>query len=753
MTLQLPKDFDWKFYLDYHKDLKKAGFTTENQAVNHYLKNGYKEKRIYKKSNYTNISNSEVNNEVVQKIEKIILESKDKFNLTKNINNNNKENNFKKNIVFTICANNYLSQSITLGDSLLKFNENYKFIIFSVGKKNKLIDDVNLDYEIIEVKDIGIPNIIEMSKNYNVTEFSTSVKPFCFKYLFDKYESNNITYLDPDILVLSEFTELEKKIEEYDIILTPHILKPYYDDFVPSEKTISNAGIYNLGFISIKNTENSLNFLKWWSYNLQKLCKIDLCNGLFVDQKWIDFVPSYFDKVHILKNIGYNVAYWNLHERNLTKVNDSYYVNKTEKLVFFHFSGYKFDNKISIHTNRFDFEKRKDILDLFLEYTKLVYENGKLFFSKMTYDVSIPKNSDGVNLCGFINGNFGIAKNVKIIKKSLENLNINHNVNELRINSKKFINEFNNTKENNFNTNIISVNPDNILNLIDKNYLTNKYNIGVWFWELEKLPKLWLENSKKYSEIWATSDFMFNIFKENLPSNTEIKRVNFPVDIPKKIDKKVAKKYFGINEDEFLCLFIFDYTSCYYRKNPNGVIKSFKDAFTNNEKCKLIIKSQNAPKEYFEKIKNLVENDDRIILINEMYDSEKINILLNSSDLYISLHRSEGLGLTLMESILLEKPVVCTNYSGNIDFCLPEWSELVDYKLNNIPQNSFYTKLLDGVSAEWAEPNLKDATNKILKIYQNYSEYEEKIKKGREWIIENYNYENFERQIKEILKT
>jgi glycosyltransferase involved in cell wall biosynthesis len=106
-----------------------------------------------------------------------------------------------------------------------------------------------------------------------------------------------------------------------------------------------------------------------------------------------------------------------------------------------------------------------------------------------------------------------------------------------------------------------------------------------------------------------------------------------------------------------------------------------------------------------------------------------------------------------MESILLEKPVVCTNYSGNIDFCLPEWSELVDYKLNNIPQNSVYTKLLDGVSAEWAEPNLKDATNKILKIYQNYSEYEEKIKKGREWIIENYNYENFERQIKEILKT
>lgn len=116
-----------------------------------------------------------------------------------------------------------------------------------------------------------------------------------------------------------------------------------------------------------------------------------------------------------------------------------------------------------------------------------------------------------------------------------------------------------------------------------------------------------------------------------------------------------------------------------------------------------------------------------------------MNELMNSCDIYVSLHRSEGLGLTMMESILLEKPTICTNYSGNTDFCKPEWCELVEYEMVNIPMDGLYRKLIGNINAKWANPSVVDASNKIKKVYSDINQYVEKSKIGKEWIINNYN--------------
>lgn len=287
--------------------------------------------------------------------------------------------------------------------------------------------------------------------------------------------------------------------------------------------------------------------------------------------------------------------------------------------------------------------------------------------------------------------------------------------------------------------------------MIEDHYTKNKYNIGVWFWELSDLPNSWVKNSKLYNEVWATSNFLYELFKKKLPNHLKINRINYPIIPPKKIDKKIAKKEFGINEDEFLCLFVFDYHSCPNRKNPFAVIETFKLTFKNNEKCKLIIKSQNGSENDLKKINELINGDLRIIHINETYSDEKTNLLMNSSDVYISLHRSEGLGLTLIESILLEKPTICTNYSGNIDFCLPEWSELVDYKLIPVKSEIYLSICGELKEVFWADPYVLDASIKLKKIYDNYEEYETKAKIGKKWILDNYSYKNFENQIYNLL--
>jgi glycosyltransferase involved in cell wall biosynthesis len=209
----------------------------------------------------------------------------------------------------------------------------------------------------------------------------------------------------------------------------------------------------------------------------------------------------------------------------------------------------------------------------------------------------------------------------------------------------------------------------------------------------------------------------------------------------------------GYVKKSFICLFIFDFYSDVERKNPFTTIETFKKTFKNNEDSILIIKTHNGNKQEIENLFQFIGNDHRIKLINETYNSKNLNILMNACDVYISLHRSEGLGLTLKESILLEKPTLCTNYSGNVDFCLPEWSELVDYKLVPVNEKSLYKKIIVTKNEPiWADPNIDDAVDKLTKIYNNLSEYENKAKVGKKWILENYNYETFNNQINEILK-
>src|SRR5208282_3977814 len=91
--------------------------------------------------------------------------------------------------------------------------------------------------------------------------------------------------------------------------------------------------------VAVTNSDEAHKFLSWWEHRCLTLGYVDRQNGLFVDQKWIDFVPCYFNSVLVLKHPGCNMAYWNLHERTLEKVGETWIVNNSEPLIFYHFSG------------------------------------------------------------------------------------------------------------------------------------------------------------------------------------------------------------------------------------------------------------------------------------------------------------------------------------------------------------------------------------------------------------------------------
>ena len=290
-------------------------------------------------------------------------------------------------IIFTICSNNYLAQAKTLGDSVLRHNPDYTFVIMLCDKKKPAIDySFYSDFDIIEISEINIPKLDKMSKIYNIVELNTSVKPFCFEYLYQKYNANIVMYFDPDTCVFSNFNYIEEKLQNNDIILTPHILTPIeFDGYYPTENLFTNYGIYNLGFLATKKSENTQTLFKWWQRRLEINCYIRPEEGIFVDQLPMNYAPLFFENVYVSTNMGLNMAPWNLHERKISQKNGVWYVNNEEPLVFYHFSNYNPNtpDTLAKYYNRITFEGHNDLKSLYDGYKEELLKNNYEELSKI----------------------------------------------------------------------------------------------------------------------------------------------------------------------------------------------------------------------------------------------------------------------------------------------------------------------------------------------------------------------------------
>jgi hypothetical protein len=293
------------------------------------------------------------------------------------------------NIAFTVCSNNYLAQAKTLADSFIKYNHEIKFIIGLIDRRSDSIDYASFkDYTIIDVEDISINNFNNLINEFNIVELNALVRPYYFKYLFNAYENvENIIYIDPDIMVFNAFDNIFELFHDYDILLTPHALKPIpLDGLQPDELWFLNYGIYNFGFIGVKRSLNGFTFLQWLSDRLRNFCYIRTADGMFVDQIWGNLIPVFFKRVKIIESPNINVAYWNLHERHLTySQEDTFLINDALPLLFYHFSNYNPEQSgyVAKCQNRVTFENTPPIKKLFENYNEALIINGYNFYKNI----------------------------------------------------------------------------------------------------------------------------------------------------------------------------------------------------------------------------------------------------------------------------------------------------------------------------------------------------------------------------------
>lgn len=308
-------------------------------------------------------------------------------------------------VAFTIVAKNYIGLAKILEKSFLENNSNSDFLIFVSDEYDGDEQDVIVAKKVLRINEA---DWIDMSFKYDITEFCTSIKPFCFSYLFEKCGYDIVLYFDPDIYVFDSLYDIFKTLEKKHFYLTPHLVTP---DVSPNDDRVClQSGIFNLGFIGLSISKEVKTFLNWWESRLKNLCFDDLLSYTFTDQKWANFIPAFYpEQFYSSLHLGMDVAPWNYFERKLMKRNGSIYVtnritgSKEEfPLLFVHYSGFNYKELISgqISRNRRGKVVIYDDVNLILEYYRqTILDNQGLFnaYIDLPYTYATYENGDKID--------------------------------------------------------------------------------------------------------------------------------------------------------------------------------------------------------------------------------------------------------------------------------------------------------------------------------------------------------------------
>ena len=281
--------------------------------------------------------------------------------------------------IFTVCSISYLPKALVLAESIVRF-EHKILIIYLVDKKN----NIKLDPDIADVRwieDEDIPDLNRLAFIYDVTEFSTCIKPLLTYKLLNSFSF--VIYLDPDTCLYSSLLPVYDNLEKYPILLTPHYTVPLSAKEDDYDLGMMRFGSFNLGFYAVSSQTEALDFLLWWSERCINLGYFETQYGLSVDQKWVSIAPCFFPNLHIMCDLGLNMAYWNLHERVLSKDSDGYLVNNQYRLVFFHFSSFDRMNPtaVSLRPHKWILAGRDDLKEICILYAEALAKHDHGFSS------------------------------------------------------------------------------------------------------------------------------------------------------------------------------------------------------------------------------------------------------------------------------------------------------------------------------------------------------------------------------------
>jgi hypothetical protein len=246
--------------------------------------------------------------------------------------------------VFTSAAPNYLGKVRTLVASLKKHHPELELHLVVAELPAAAAIDAEAEglASVMSLADLGSAGDPGWLFAHSIVELCTAVKGAALELLLARDDTEAVIYLDPDIVLFSRLDDLLAELRDSSIALTPHLLRPEaeLDAIRDNEICALRHGAFNLGFVGVRNTEQGRSFVAWWRERLDKFCWAEPESGLFTDQKWMDLVPGFFSDLRLLRDTRFNVAPWNISQRQVRGNFDRGFTVDGKPLGFYHFTGF-----------------------------------------------------------------------------------------------------------------------------------------------------------------------------------------------------------------------------------------------------------------------------------------------------------------------------------------------------------------------------------------------------------------------------
>jgi glycosyltransferase involved in cell wall biosynthesis len=381
-----------------------------------------------------------------------------------------------------------------------------------------------------------------------------------------------------------------------------------------------------------------------------------------------------------------------------------------------------------------------------LRLTTIATDSGETIFDFSRRDA--PYSSEyarrhaklGFNIVGFLTAELGVGESARCMIRAADAAGIPTALVPLKLNCKNRLGDQSFAArlqdDNPHGINVIHLDPPasrDIDHHHGKSFRAGKYNIAYFAWELPEFPDAWVPAFDYYDEVWCPSDFSAAAIalKSPLPVLTMPHSITIPSGmgiLPVNQSNDEVRKRFGLPRDKFLFLSLFDLNSYSARKNPRAAIEAFRlsgladvgpDLRAGRSGAALVIKVQNVVgnEADFAALQASVRDLPGTVLLTETLSRADITALEAACDCFVSLHRSEGFGLAIAESMLLGKPVISTDWSATAEFVNHDNGCPVPAKLITLEQNHGpYAK-----GSTWAEPDVKHAAEWMKRLFADRS--------------------------------
>ena len=338
----------------------------------------------------------------------------------------------------------------------------------------------------------------------------------------------------------------------------------------------------------------------------------------------------------------------------------------------------------------------------------------------------------GVNVAGYFRAEAGVGQAARHLIRGLDRAGIPYSTFTYEETPSRQGHAFEDRTGATYDVNVICVNADQVPRFtydIGPAFFKDRHSIGVWWWEVGQFPERFHQAFGPVNEVWVGSDFV----REAIAAETEKPVLTMPlgIELP---EAAPTRRSALLPEEGFVFLFSFDFDSRFERKNPVAVVEAFRRAFPPGSGPTLVLKSINGDRwlTQLEQLRAAASGRSDIRVIDGYLSAEENAGLMGTCDCYVSLHRSEGFGLTMAEAMAYAKPVIATAYSGNLMFMTGETSYLVPYDLSSIPDGA------DPYPAGgvWADPDVESAASFMREVVDHPEEAKERGRRAREHVAE-----------------